>query len=59
MRNAGRKMPPSAAKPPKPAPGGSPDAQALVAKLLLRGAARHGDPAMRAAGARLAKVAKG
>ena len=36
----------------------SQEAQALLAKMMLRVATKHADPAMRDAGERLAKVAK-
>ena len=46
------------AKPPKPAQRSSQAAQELLARVMLRVGRRHGDDALRAAGARLAKVAK-
>ena len=52
-----RKKPPPPAKPPKPAQS-DPAAQAMLARVMLRVGRRHGDDAMRAAGERLAKVAK-
>jgi hypothetical protein len=54
-----RKKPPPPAKPPVPAQRSSPDAQALLAKLMLRVADKHDDPAMRDAGERLGEIAKG
>ena len=46
------RKPPSAAKLPKPAQRGAAEAQALLAKVMLRVANKHGDDAMRAAGER-------
>ena len=54
-----RKPPPPRTKPPTPAQRSGVEAQPLLAKVMLRVAAKHADPAMRAAGARLAKMAKG
>ena len=53
-----RKKPAPPAKPPEPAQGSAPEAQALLAKVMLRVGAKHDDDAMRDAGERLAKAAK-
>ena len=47
-----------ATKPPEP-PRSSAEAQELLARVMLRVAERYGDDAMRAAGERLARAAKG
>ena len=52
------RKPPPPAKPPVPAQGSSADAQALLAKVMLRLGRKHADPAMRAAGERLSRLAK-
>ena len=55
-----KKPPAPPAKPPVPAQGSAPEAQVLLARIMLRLADKHGDPAMRDAGERLAaRVAKG
>jgi hypothetical protein len=54
-----RNKPAPAAKPPVPAQRSAPEARAMLARVMLRVAEKHGDDAMRAAGERLAKAAKG
>ena len=42
----------------RPSRHSAPEAQELLSRVMLRVAEKHDDPAMRAAGERLAKVAK-
>jgi len=53
-----RKKPAPPAKPPEPSRS-APEAQALVAKVMLRLADKYDDDNLRDAGERLARVAKG
>jgi len=46
------------AKPPEPSRSSTEGAQKLLARVMLRVADKHDDPAMRAAGERLAKAAQ-